>query len=429
MESKENYQLLKRKLQSELMRILETGGEWSDEAILGEIDELIISAGKDVYLSGYRKLMMRQELFNSVRRLDLLQELVDDKEITEIMVNGAGDIFYEKYGHMYRWEKSFESSEKLEDVIQQIVAGANRQVNEASPIVDARLADGSRVNVVLKPVALNGPILTIRKFPEKPMSMTHLIGQGALSEEAADFLEKIVQAKYNIFISGGTSTGKTTMLNALMDYVPEDERVITIEDSAELQIHNIKNLVKLEARNATADGEHQVSIRDLIKSAMRMRPDRVIVGEVRGAECVDMVQAMSSGHDGSISTGHSGSPEEMLSRLETMVLMGTDIPLVAIRKQLASAIDIIIQLERLRDKSRRVTEITEVVGYENGEIKLNPLFVFKETTEQAEANLVREEVSYMDGIELVSGRLVLSGNALLHRKKLEAAAVRLEDGL
>lgn len=273
MESKENYQLLKRKLQSELMRILETGGEWSDEAILGEIDELIISAGKDVYLSGYRKLMMRQELFNSVRRLDLLQELVDDKEITEIMVNGAGDIFYEKYGHMYRWEKSFESSEKLEDVIQQIVAGANRQVNEASPIVDARLADGSRVNVVLKPVALNGPILTIRKFPEKPMSMTHLIGQGALSEEAADFLEKIVQAKYNIFISGGTSTGKTTMLNALMDYVPEDERVITIEDSAELQIHNIKNLVKLEARNATADGEHQVSIRDLIKSAMRMRPD------------------------------------------------------------------------------------------------------------------------------------------------------------
>lgn len=292
MESKENYQLLKRKLQSELMRILETGGEWSDEAILGEIDELIISAGKDVYLSGYRKLMMRQELFNSVRRLDLLQELVDDKEITEIMVNGAGDIFYEKYGHMYRWEKSFESSEKLEDVIQQIVAGANRQVNEASPIVDARLADGSRVNVVLKPVALNGPILTIRKFPEKPMSMTHLIGQGALSEEAADFLEKIVQAKYNIFISGGTSTGKTTMLNALMDYVPEDERVITIEDSAELQIHNIKNLVKLEARNATADGEHQVSIRDLIKSAMRMRPDRVIVGEVRGAECVDMVQAI-----------------------------------------------------------------------------------------------------------------------------------------
>lgn len=292
MESKESYQLLKKKLQSELLKVLETGGEWSDEDILGEIDELIVSAGRDVYLSGYRKLMMRQELFNSVRRLDLLQELVDDKEITEIMVNGAGNIFYEKYGHIYRWEKSFESIEKLEDVIQQIVAGANRQVNEASPIVDARLADGSRVNVVLKPVALNGPILTIRKFPEEPMSMERLIRQGTLTEEAASFLEKIVRAKYNIFISGGTGTGKTTMLNALMDYVPKDERVITIEDSAELQIHNIKNLVKLEARNATADGEHQVSIRDLIKSAMRMRPDRVIIGEVRGAECVDMVQAI-----------------------------------------------------------------------------------------------------------------------------------------
>lgn len=292
MESRESYQLLKKKLQSELLKVLETGGEWSDEDILGEIDELIVSAGRDVYLSGYRKLMMRQELFNSVRRLDLLQELVDDKEITEIMVNGAGNIFYEKYGHIYRWEKSFESIEKLEDVIQQIVAGANRQVNEASPIVDARLADGSRVNVVLKPVALNGPILTIRKFPEEPMSMERLIRQGTLTEEAASFLEKIVRAKYNIFISGGTGTGKTTMLNALMDYVPKDERVITIEDSAELQIHNIKNLVKLEARNATADGEHQVSIRDLIKSAMRMRPDRVIVGEVRGAECVDMVQAI-----------------------------------------------------------------------------------------------------------------------------------------
>lgn len=292
MECKENYQLLKKKLQSELLETLETGGEWSDEEIMGQIDELIVSASRNVYLSGYKKLMMKQELFNSVRRLDLLQELVDDKDITEIMVNGAGDIFYEKNGHMRRWDKAFESNEKLEDVIQQIVAGVNRQVNEASPIVDARLADGSRVNVVLKPVALNGPILTIRKFPEEPMSMTRLICQGALTEEAAAFLKKIVQAKYNIFISGGTGTGKTTMLNALMGYVPEDERVITIEDSAELQIHNITNLVKLEARNANADGEHQVSIRDLIKSAMRMRPDRIIVGEVRGVESVDMIQAI-----------------------------------------------------------------------------------------------------------------------------------------
>lgn len=429
MEHKENYQSLKKKLQSELLEALETGGEWSDEEIMGQIDELIVSASRNVYLSGYKKLMMKQELFNSVRRLDLLQELVDDKDITEIMVNGAGDIFYEKYGHMCRWDKAFESNDKLEDVIQQIVAGANRQVNEASPIVDARLADGSRVNVVLKPVALNGPILTIRKFPEEPMSMTRLIRQGALTEEAAAFLEKIVRAKYNIFISGGTGTGKTTMLNALMGYVPEDERVITIEDSAELQIHNITNLVKLEARNANADGEHQVSIRDLIKSAMRMRPDRIIVGEVRGAESVDMIQAMSSGHDGSISTGHSGSPEEMLSRLETMVLMGTDIPLTAIRKQIASAIDIIVQLERLRDKSRRVTEITEVVGCEDGEIRLNPLFIFKEMAEDKSENIVREEGCYEEAENEVSGRLVYSGNVLIHRKKLEAAALQLEGEL
>lgn len=423
MEGKDNYQLLKKQLQKELLMILELGGEWSDEEIMDQIDELIIAASKNIYLSGYRKLMLKQELFNSVRRLDLLQELVDDKEITEIMVNGAGDIFYEKYGHIHRWAKAFESNEKLEDVIQQIVAGANRQVNEASPIVDARLPDGSRVNVVLKPVALNGPILTIRKFPEEPMDMMALIRQGALTEEAAGFLEKIVRAKYNIFISGGTGTGKTTMLNALMNYVPKEERVITIEDSAELQIHNITNLVKLEARNATADGEHQVSIRDLIKSAMRMRPDRIIVGEVRGAESVDMIQAMSSGHDGSISTGHSGSPEEMLSRLETMVLMGTDIPLVAIRKQIASSIDIIIQLERLRDKSRRVTEITEVIGYDAGEIRLNPLFVFKETTEKG---VVQEDCVYMTESLKVEGQLFPSGNRLFHRKKLEAAALQLE---
>ena len=425
MESKDTYQQLKQNLQKELLKILELGGEWSDEEIMNQIDDLIVAASKHTYLSGYRKLMLKQELFNSVRRLDLLQELVDDKEISEIMVNGAGSIFYEKFGKVYRWEKSFDSNEKLEDVIQQIVAGANRQVNEASPIVDARLADGSRVNVVLKPIALNGPILTIRKFPDKPMDMECLIKEDAISQEAADFLKKMVKAKYNIFISGGTSTGKTTMLNALMQYVPGEERVITIEDSAELQIRNIKNLVKLEARNASSDGDHQISIRDLIKSAMRMRPDRIIVGEVRGAESVDMIQAMSSGHDGSISTGHSGSPEEMLSRLETMILMGTDIPLIAIRKQIASAIDIVIQLERMRDKSRRVTEITEIVGFENGEIQLNPLFVFKEDLPMI--NVVREEAEYMKKPERVNGRLVSSGNRLIHRKKLESAAIKLGD--
>lgn len=427
MENKDIYVQLKRKLQAELLEILEEGDAWDDENIMKQIDALILAAGRDIYLSGYRKLMLRQELFNAVRRLDLLQELIDDREITEIMVNGAGDIFYEKYGRIYRWDKHFESGDKLEDVIQQIVAGANRQVNEASPIVDARLADGSRVNVVLKPVALNGPILTIRKFPEKPLSMKGLMDQGAMTAEAVEFLEKAVRAKYNIFISGGTGTGKTTMLNALMDFVAPDERVITIEDSAELQIHNIDNLVKLEARNGTADGEHQISIRDLIKSAMRMRPDRIIVGEVRGAECVDMLQVMSSGHDGSISTGHSGSPEEMLSRMETMVLMGTDIPLAAVRKQIVSAIDIIIQLERLRDKSRRVTEITEVVGYEDNEIQLNPLFVFKELP--ARADRVSEAGVYRAVSEKVEGELAATGNRLIHRKKLEAAALRLEEGL
>lgn len=422
MENKDGYLQLKKKLQEELLAALEREKEWTDEEIMEQIDELIVAVSREIYMSGYRKLILKQELFNSVRRLDLLQELVDDREITEIMVNGAGDIFYEKYGRIFRWEKAFESNEKLEDVIQQIVAGANRRVNEASPIVDARLADGSRVNVVLKPIALNGPILTIRKFPEEPMSMERLIGQGALTGEAAAFLERLVRAKYNIFISGGTGTGKTTMLNALMDYVPKDERVITIEDSAELQVHNIENLVKLEARSATADGEHQVSIRDLIKSALRMRPDRIIVGEVH-------IKSLSSGHDGSISTGHSGSPEEMLSRLETMVLMGTDIPLLAIRKQIASAIDIIIQLERLRDKSRRVTEITEVIGCENGEICLNPLFIFEEKKVEGRSDRVSEAANYMAGTAEVEGRLVPTGHSLVRRKKLEAAALALGAGL
>lgn len=424
MEGKDNYQLLKQQLQERLLDVLETGGDWSDEEIMDQIDMLIIEATKEIYISGYRKLMLRQELFNSVRRLDLLQELVDDKTITEIMVNGAGNIFYEKNGRILRWDKTFESSEKLEDVIQQIVSSVNRRVNEASPIVDARLSDGSRVHVVLKPVALNGPILTIRKFPDTPMNMEQLILQDSISEEAALFLKQLVRAKYNIFISGGTGTGKTTLLNALMNFVPEEERVITIEDSAELQIRNIHNLVKLEARNATADGENEITIRELIRNALRMRPDRIIVGEVRGAESVDMIQAMSTGHDGSISTGHSGSPEEMLNRLETMILMGTEIPLVAIRRQIGAAIDIIIQLERLRDKSRRITKIVEVVGEVDGEIQLNPLFVFEETETE---NLIREESAYMADFERIQGKLVHTGNALICRKKLRAADIRIEE--
>lgn len=416
-------------LRRKLMERIDIASEPDDGEVLEEIDRLILGEEETRYLPVAQKAELRRQLFYSVRRLDVLQELLEDAGITEIMVNGYQHIFVERNGRIERYGKSFTSAEKLEDVIQQIVAGANRRVNEASPIVDARLADGSRVNVVLKPIALNGPILTIRKFPEEPMSMERLIGQGALTGEAAAFLERLVRAKYNIFISGGTGTGKTTMLNALMDYVPKDERVITIEDSAELQVHNIENLVKLEARSATADGEHQVSIRDLIKSALRMRPDRIIVGEVRGAESVDMIQAMSSGHDGSISTGHSGSPEEMLSRLETMVLMGTDIPLLAIRKQIASAIDIIIQLERLRDKSRRVTEITEVIGCENGEICLNPLFIFEEKKVEGRSDRVSEAANYMAGTAEVEGRLVPTGHSLVRRKKLEAAALALGAGL
>ena len=378
MECKENYQLLKKKLQSELLETLETGGEWSDEEIMGQIDELIVSASRNVYLSGYKKLMMKQELFNSVRRLDLLQELVDDKDITEIMVNGAGDIFYEKNGHMRRWDKAFESNEKLEDVIQQIVAGANRQVNEASPIVDARLPDGSRVNVVLYPVALNGPIVTIRKFPKENITMEQLVQWEAVGPELVPFLKRLMEAKYNIFISGGTGSGKTTFLNALSDFIPKDERIITIEDNAELRIKNVPNLVRLEARNANVEGTGEISIRDLIKSALRMRPTRIIVGEVRGSEAIDMLQSLNTGHCGA-SSGHSNSPEDMLSRLETMVLMGMDIPLTAIQRQIASAIDIIIHLGRLRDRSRKLLQIVEVLGYEDGKIQLQTLYEFQET--------------------------------------------------
>ena len=374
MENKDGYLQLKKKLQEELLAALEREKEWTDEEIMEQIDELIVAVSREIYMSGYRKLILKQELFNSVRRLDLLQELVDDREITEIMVNGAGDIFYEKYGRIFRWEKAFESNEKLEDVIQQIVAGANRRVNEASPIVDARLADGSRVNVVLKPIALNGPILTIRKFPEEPMSMERLIGQGALTGEAAAFLERLVRAKYNIFISGGTGTGKTTMLNALMDYVPKDERVITIEDSAELKLAHIENLVRLETRNANGEGQGAIGIGMLIRAALRMRPDRIVIGEVRGQEAVDLLQAMNTGHDGSFCTGHANSCRDMLARLETMVLMGMELPLPAIRSQIASALDVMVHVARMRDRSRKVTAIEEVVGIENGEIVLRPLF-------------------------------------------------------
>lgn len=381
-------------------------------------------------MSTATKLTLKQELFNAIRRLDVLQELIDDKNISEIMVNGAGSIFYEKSGRIYKFEKSFDSAQKLEDVIQQIVARANRHVNEASPIVDTSLADGSRVNIVLKPVALNGPILTIRKFPENAITMEKLIAWEAISSEAAGVLEKLVQAGYNIFVSGGTGTGKTTLLNALAGYIPKDERVITIEDTAELQIHGVKNLVRLEVRNSTADGEYEITIRDLIKSALRMRPDRIIVGEIRGAEAIDMLQAMNTGHDGSLSTGHANSIEDMLSRIETMVMMGTDIPIQAIRKQIASSVDIIVQLGRLRDKSRRVVEIAELGGVCDGEIIINSLYKFKEDEVMEngkDAMMIREEGNYEGGAKRVLGRLVPTGNHLIHKQKLKAAALSIEE--
>ena len=318
--------------------------------------------------------MAEQSLFHSLRKLDVLQELLEDEEITEIMVNGADRIFYEKSGRIYESEKRFSSREKLDDVIQQIAGYSNRMVNEASPIVDARLADGSRVNIVLAPVALDGAAVSIRKFPKHPIGMEELIDRKSISAEAAEFLKKLVIAGYNIFISGGTGSGKTTFLNALSQYIPKAERIITIEDSAELQLIDKPNLIRLEARNANTEGVKPITIRDLIKTALRMRPDRIIVGECRGAETLDMLQAMNTGHDGSLSTGHANSARDMLSRLETMVRMGMDLPLSAIRSQIASGIDIFVHLGRLRDGSRRVLGIAELTGMSDGEIRLRELF-------------------------------------------------------
>lgn len=350
-----------------------------DEELTELIHDVLQEEVQENYIPLQEQIALSRQLYHSFRKLDILQELIEDDSITEIMINGTEDIFLERNGSVFKSEKRFLSQSKLEDVIQQIVAGTNRYVNELSPIVDARLEDGSRVNVVLKPVALNGPIMTIRKFPKEKVTIEQLIEWNSISEEAAAFLEMLVQAKYNIFVSGGTGAGKTTFLNALSDFVPKEERIVTIEDNAELQIKGVENLVRLEARNANLEGEGAVTIRDLIKSALRMRPDRIIVGEVRGEETVDMISsAMLNGHSGSMSTGHANNPADMLHRLETMMMMGIALPLTAIQRQIASALDIIIHLGRLRDKSRRVMEIAEVAGYENGRIQLRTLYEFCE---------------------------------------------------
>lgn len=394
----------KRKLQEKLTQSIDYSRDYSDEEVQDLIDELLVRESRETPLTLAERTRLRKELFYAVRKLDVLQELVDDPRITEIMINGPDNIFIEQEGRLYRSELRFDSEEKLHNMIQQIVADCNRVVNEASPIVDARLRNGARVNVVLSPVALNGPIVTIRRFPDHPITMEDLISYGSITSEVCAWLHKLVQAKYNIFISGGTGSGKATFLNALSDYIPSEERIITIEDSAELQIRNIPNLVRMETRNANVEGCQEITIRDLIKTSLRMRPDRIIVGEVRGGEAFDMMQCLNTGHDGSMSTGHANSSKDMLSRLENMILMGIEIPLTAIKQQIASGIDIIIHLGRLRDKSRKVLEIVEVIGYMEGEIVLKPLYRFEETGEDAEGRILgalqkKGELTYVEKLQ------------------------------
>ena len=385
----------------------------SDEDLREQIENIVAQRLVGVYCSIDQRVSIVQQVYSSIRGFGLLDTIISDDTITEVMINGHENVFIEQNGRLFKLNKQFESQRRLEDVIQRIVGLAGREVNQANPICDTRLPDGSRVNVVLPPISLCGPILTIRKFSKNPMTIEKLIQYGSITQEIADKLELLVRAKYNIFISGGTGSGKTTFLNALSNYIPKDERIITIEDSAELQIKNIENLVSLEARNANASGAGQITIRDLIKSSLRMRPERIIVGECRGGEALDMLQAMNTGHDGSLSTGHANSTEDMLSRLETMVLQGASgLPLEAIRQQIASAVDIIIHLSRLRDKSRKTVEITEVVGYENGKINLNPLYVFEEN-----------EYSTM---EKVSGSLVRTSNKFKNDYKLKLSGYNVD---
>ncbi len=397
-----------------LMERLERSREMSDEEIYEIIDGLLTEEDARLRLRLPQRGELRRELFNSVRRLDILQELVEDDSVTEIMVNGTEGIFIERGGQIQRWNKRFETRDKLEDIVQQIVAKCNRVANEAVTIVDARLENGARVNVVMPPVAICGPVITIRRFPDHPISMEQLIAWNAVSSEAASFLEKLVQAGYNIFISGGTGSGKTTFLNALSNYIPKDDRIITIEDNAELQIQGARNLVRLEARRANEEGDNQVTIRDLIKASLRMRPDRIIVGEVRGDETIDMLQSLNTGHDGSLSTGHGNSPKDMLSRLETMVLMGLEIPIQAIRRQIASGIDLMVHLGRLRDRSRKVLEILEITGYDiaSGEIMTHTLYQFEEQGQDGEGKIL--------------GTLIKKGE-LMGRQKLERAGIFLEE--
>lgn len=388
-------------LRQRLMKEMDMSRELQDEEVLSLIDRIILDSQELQYMALEKKVNLRQKLFYSVRRLDVLQELIEDDAVTEIMVNGPNQIFIERQGRIQKWEKKFTSQQKLEDVIQQIVGKCNRVINESMPIVDARLENGARVHAAVSPVALNGPILTIRRFPDKPITMEKLIAKGSITQACADFLAKLVQARYSLLIGGGTGSGKTTFLNALSAYIPEDERVITIEDSAELQIQGVDNLVRLEAKAANAQGGKEITIRDLIKASLRMRPDRLLIGEVRGSEAVDLLQALNTGHEGSLSTIHSNSSKDMGSRLETMVLMGMDIPLEAVQRQIVSGVDILIHLGRLKDKSRKVLEVAEIIGVKDRQIQSQPLFGYQE------------------------GKGLVQTGTLKNQKKLERAGIAL----
>lgn len=398
-------------LQGIVLERMDVSRELTDQELWDLIDAAVIEH-RDPAASLNVRESARQQVFYALRGLDVLQELVEDPQITEIMVNGYQQIFYEKQGRIHKWDRQFASREKLEDVIQSMVAVGNRMVNESMPIVDTRLRDGSRVNIVLEPVAIDGSVITIRKFPAKPMQMADLLRIGSLSEQMAEWLQALVAAGYNIFVSGGTGSGKTTFLNALSGYIPSDVRVVTIEDSAELQLRGIPNLVRLETRVSNLENVAEISIRQLIRTALRMRPDRIIVGECRGAEALDMLQAMNTGHDGSLSTGHANSCQDMLRRLETMVLMGMELPISAIRAQIASGIDVLVHLGRLRDRTRKVLDIMELDGMSQGEIRLNPIYHFEETGER-------------DGMVIGEWR---QQHTLIHREKLLAAGLEGQFG-
>lgn len=407
--SQNAYEILQKEIYELVMKKLDFDKEYSDREIEELIDNVIVSESKSKSIEICNRGKIKKDVFYAIRKLDVLQQFIDDEEVTEIMVNGKDSIFIEKNGVLKKTDSYFETEQKLSTLINQMVSKCNRTVNESTPIVDARLEDGSRVNIVLNPVSLDGSTITIRKFPKNPITMKSLIDKQSISEEVVIFLKKLVIAGYNIFISGGTGSGKTTFLNALSDFIPKEERIITIEDSAELQLLNAPNLVRLETRNKNAEGCQEITIRDLIKTSLRMRPDRIIVGEVRGAETVDLLQCLNTGHDGSMSTGHGNSAKDMLNRLEMMVLMGMDLPIEAVRRQIASGIDILVHLGRLRDKSRKVLQIVEIVNFENGEIQCNTIFEYKEMGEE-------------------NGKIygdLLKKSELIHKEKLLAAGINI----